>query len=272
MNYKKKTVISSKSESLAEYLKLIYAYKAIILVLAKRFLYIKFAQTILGVFWTILQPLTSIIVYTILFSFLLKVDTQYPYVLFVLSGILFWSTFNYIFTHSSNSLIENQDLLKKMYFPRIILPISKVLVSVVEFFVIFCLFILIFIYYKQEFHFGLFVIIPLFILTALFALGLALILCAITAKKRDFNHFVPFLVNLGVWLTPVFYPVSIIPEKYLHLIYLNPMASIIQIFRCAVFNEPFTANILLGIPIALLIFIIGFLYFKKNEDLLIENL
>jgi lipopolysaccharide transport system permease protein len=99
-----------------------------------------------------------------------------------------------------------------------------------------------------------------------------LILSAATIKNRDLNHVVPFLVNFGIWFTPVFYPVSLIPEKWSHLIYLNPMASFVQLFRCTVLPEKFQMEMLLGIPIGLVIFTIGFFYFKSIEDSIVDSI
>ena len=113
--------------------------------------------------------------------------------------------------------------------------------------------------------------IPLIILI-LFSTGTAYLLSAATIKNRDLNHIIPFLINFGIWLTPVFYPVTVIPEKYTNLLFLNPMASIIQFFRWCVFNEPINIYILLGFGVAFLTFILGFFYFKSLEDEMIDIL
>ncbi|MCB0539119.1 MAG: ABC transporter permease [Bacteroidetes bacterium] len=113
--------------------------------------------------------------------------------------------------------------------------------------------------------------IPIFILT-LFSIGTALILSAATIKNRDLNHIIPFLIYFGIWLTPVFYPVTVIPAQYADWLYINPMAAVIQLFRWCVFDEPINKFILIGIALSFIIFGIGFFYFKKVEDKIIDLL
>lgn len=267
-----KTIISSEKDSLKVYLQKIWLHKSLILTLAKRDLKVKYAQTSLGLAWTVVQPLTAVFIYTLFFSVLLDFETAYPYVLFVLSGILLWGLFNYIFSQGSNSLIPNQDLIKKLYFPKIILPLSKVLVGLVEFFVIFILFLILLIVFNINLTWKIILIpFPIFVLV-LFSTGTALLLSAATVKNRDLNHIVPFLINFGIWLTPVFYPVTVIPERYGGLLYLNPMSSIIQFFRWCVFDEPINKFITLGFGVGFLTFILGFFYFKSIEDEMVDIL
>ena len=123
------TVISAKKDSLSEYLMKVWKHRVFVIVLAKRDLKVKYAQTMLGVTWTVVQPLVAMLVFTLFFSLLLDVKTGYPYVLFVLSGVVCWNLFNYIFSHASTSLMNNQDLIRKVSFPKMVLPLSKLLVS-----------------------------------------------------------------------------------------------------------------------------------------------
>lgn len=157
-----------------------------------------------------------------------------------------------------------------MYFPKIILPISKVLVGLTEFAVILVLFIALMVYYHIPVSPKILLFPLILFILILFSLGIALILSAATIKNRDLNHIIPFLINFGIWFTPVFYPVSIIPEQYKNLLYLNPMASILQLFRWCFFNEPINSYVFLGIFISFLIFIVGFFYFKKVEDKIVD--
>ena len=267
-----KTIISSEPDNLIVYLKKIWQYKSFVLTLAKRDLKIKYAQTVLGLTWTVLQPLVAISVYTLFFSVLLNFETEYPYVLFVLSGVLLWSLFNYIFSQGSTSLTENQDIIRKLYFPKTILPLSKVIVALVEFGIIFSFFMVMLFVFRIPLSWKLILIpLPLFTLL-LFALGMAYLLSAATIKNRDLHHIVPFIVYFGIWLTPVFYPVTIVPSEYAHWLYLNPMAAVIQLFRWCVFNEAINSYILGGIGISIFIFISGFFYFKSVEDEVIDVL
>ncbi|MGB1248851.1 MAG: ABC transporter permease [Chitinophagales bacterium] len=268
-----RTIISSKPDTLLQYLEKIWVNKSLILTLARRDLKAKYAQTILGLAWTIVQPLTAVVIYTLFFSVLLKFETEYPYVLFVLSGILLWGLFNYIFAQGSTAVQQNQDLVQKLYFPKLILPLSKVLVALVEFAAILLFFIgLLIVFQVNVFSWKLMLTLPIFGILIIFSLGLALILGAATAKNRDLNHIIPFLVNFGIWVTPVFYPVTVIPEQYKNLLYINPMATLIQLFRWCLFDEPISIYAFLGIGVAFLIFLIGFFFFKKVEDKMIDVL
>ncbi len=270
-----KKIITSEPDTLVEYLNKIWQYRALILVFAKRDLKIKYAQTILGLAWTIVQPLTAVIIFTLFFSVILNFEAAYPYVLFVLSGILIWGLFNYIFSQGSTSLTQNQDLIRKMYFPKIILPLSKVVLALVEFVITLLLLLSVMLIMQQEIKWTV-VLLPFILLPViLFSIGLTLILSALTIKNRDLFHVIPFLVNFGIWFTPVFYPVSIIPQQfsqYKNLIFINPVAASIQLFRWSFFGEPLNEFIFLGVFICFGIFITGFLFFKRTEDKIIDLL
>lgn len=265
-----KTIISAQPDSLSNYLKKVWRKKSLILVLAKRDLKVKYAQTSLGLLWTMIQPLTALIIYTAFFSGMLNFQTEDPYILFVLSGLLFWNLFNNVFSHGSSSLMNNSDLIKKLDFPKIILPLSKALTAMLEFGISGILLVLCMIYFQTTLSPSL-LFLPFAILTALFiSMGMAMLLASFVVRKRDLFHIVPYLVNFGVWLTPVFYPVNILPEKYAHLIYFNPMASVIDFFRWCLFGSPIHSFMIFGLLISFLIFIIGFIRFKKIEDTIID--
>lgn len=265
-----KTIINAKPDSLFSYLQKLWLNRSLILTLAKRDLKIKYAQTFLGLAWTIVQPLTAVIVFTLFFTGVLDFELSYPYILFVLSGVLVWGLFQYIFSQSSNALIQNADLIRKIAFPKIILPLSKILLGLVEFGIGFIMLIIIMAYYGVPFHWKMLSLFLILIPLIMFALGLAFILSAATLKKRDLFHIVPFIVNFGIWLTPVFYPVKLIPEKFEQFIYINPIACAIQLFRWSFFDEALNPSIWMGLCISLLIFILGFYAFKNAEDKIID--
>jgi lipopolysaccharide transport system permease protein len=265
-------IYSSQSDSIKEYVKKIYDHRSLIHTFAKRDLKIKFAQTYLGLAWTIIQPLTAVLIFTVFFSLIINFKTEYPYVLFVLSGMLIWGVFNYIFSQSSTSLSQSQDLIKKMSFPKIILPLSKIILALVEFALTFTLLIILLIVFQMDFRWTM-LLLPIIILPIVFfSLGLALFLSSIALKNRDLFHIVPFLVNFGIWFTPVFYPISIIPTEFKNLIYINPVAASIQLFRWSFFGENFSNYIFIGIVVSFITFIIGFISFKNSEDKIIDLL
>lgn len=262
--------ISAAPDSLKDYIEKIWQNRSLVLVLAKRDLKIKYAQTSLGIAWTVLQPLIAILIYTFFFSGLMDFKTDSPYILFVLSGVLFWNLFSYIFSQGSTSLNQNLEVIKKVAFPKILLPCTKVILGLVEFSISFIILILLMIYFQIELRVSMLYAPLSLIPIILFALGIAFLLSAVTIKKRDLFHIVPFLINFGIWLTPVFYPVSIIPEKFSSLIYINPVASVIQLFRWSMFGDPLNPYILIGLLLSFLTFITGFVVFKQNEDTIID--
>jgi len=264
-------VITAQNDTLSEYLGKVWRYRAFILVLAKRDLKIKYAQTFLGIVWSIVQPLVAVIVFTMVFGVLLSLEAPYPYVLFVLSGVTCWNFFSYIFSQASNSLINGQDLIRKLSFPKIILPLSKVLVAFVELGFTLLLMIPVFIYYQSTVYWSalFFPVVIFFIL--IFSLGLSLILAASTLRFRDLHHVIPFLVNFGIWFTPVFYPVSLIPAQFKNLIYINPMASLIGLARWSLFGESISYMALFGVLISVMFLFIGVIYFKRVEDRISET-
>ncbi len=266
-------IISSEQDSLADYFKKVVQHRALILTLAKRDLKVKYAQTYLGLAWTIVQPVTAVIVFSLFFSVLLEVKNDYPYVLFVLSGVLLWNLFNYIFSQGSTSLTNNQDLIRKLYFPKIILPLSKVLVALVEFGVTLVLLICLLIFFQINIGWQI-IFSPLIVaITIVFSTAVMLILSAATIKNRDLNHIIPFLINFGIWFTPVFYPVSIIPEKFSNLIYLNPMAGFIELFRWSIgIQEVFNPYYLISVLLSFVLLIISLIYFIRTEDSIADNI
>lgn len=265
-------VITSRPEKLHSYLRKVWKYRSMSWILAKRDVRIKYAQSVVGVGWVVLQPLVAVVVYTTFFSLLMQLDTTYPYVLFVVSGVIFWSLFNYVFSQGSNALLQNQDLLRKLYFPRILLPFSKVLVALSEFIIVFLLFVVLLVFYGMPLSLRSLVLIPVFLGVTSFGFGLALILSALTIRNRDLHHIVPFIVYFGIWLTPVFYPVTLLPGRLQELIYINPMASYIQCFRWGFFSEPISQFAWVGVFLGFVVLVLGVLLFKSREAEIADSL
>jgi lipopolysaccharide transport system permease protein len=265
-------VYSSESDSIKDYVRKIFRHRSLIYIFAKRDLKIKFAQTSLGLAWVIIQPLTAVLIFTFFFSYLVNFNTNYPYVLFVLSGILVWGIFNYIFSQSSTSLSQSEEIIRKMNFPKIILPISKTILAFVEFLLTLVVLVILLMVYQMDFRWTM-LLLPIIILPIFFfSLGLALLLSSVALKNRDLFHIVPFLVNFGIWFTPVFYPISVIPNNLKNLIFINPVAASIQMFRWSFFDESFNNYIYIGIVISFLVFVVGFISFKNVEDKIIDLL
>lgn len=265
-------LITAKPDSLLNYVSKIWYHRHMIIVLAQRDLKVKYAQTFVGIAWTLLQPITAVLIFTLFFHFVLKINASYPYSLFVLSGYLIWSIFSYVFNQATPGLINQSDLVKKIHFPKIIIPISKVVIALTEFIISFLLFVIMTLIFKVKLTLAV-ILLPLALAPViLFSLGISLLLSALTVKKRDLLHFVPFIVNFSIWFTPVFYPVNLVPDQYHSLLYINPITSSIHLFRSIFLGDPYSVYFFIGLTLALIVFILGVLTFKSVEEKINDNL
>jgi lipopolysaccharide transport system permease protein len=264
--------ISSKPDALSVYLRKLWLHRYLILVFAKRDLKVKYAQTLLGVGWTLVYPATAVLIYSVFFSSILHIKSPYPYALFVLSGVLCWGIFSYIFNQAGAGLLNAGEMIKKMQYPKIIIPLSKCLLALVEFAITFVLFVLLLLIFNISFSWK-WLLFPLAILPVfLAALGSALLLSGLSVKKRDLLYIIPFIVNFSIWFTPVFYPVNIIPERFQFLLYMNPISSSINLFRNFFFNEPIDLFSYLGLAFAVLLLLLGVGFFKSVEEKINDTL
>jgi len=262
------TTRSAQSDSLSQYVLNIWQYRTLVWVFAIRDLKVKYAQTILGLTWSIIQPVTTLAIYTVFFDLLMHLpETKVPYSLFAFSGIMCWNLFSYIINSGSTALMANQHLISKIYFPKIILPLSKVIMGLVDFCISFIILIILMVFFRQypDYHI---ILLPAFVLLlVILGLTVTIWLTALSIRNRDLHHIIPFLVNFGVWLTPVFFPVSILPPHYHFLIYFNPMAGIIEGFRWTLFSGVgFSAYYLLSFVPVLILFFLGLMYFNSVEN------
>lgn len=268
-------IISAKKDSFQKYFKNVWQHKSLILTLAKRDLKIKYAQTSLGLLWTAIQPLTGLLIFTFFFNKVMRIEgiPESGYAVFAFTGMTSWYFFSYIVYQSSTSLLQAQDLIKKIYFPKLILSLSKVLVGFVDFGISFILLLFIMLIYgiMPSWHI---IFLPFFIvLNIIVGLSISIGLSALTVKKRDLQHIVPYLMNFGIWLTPVFFPATLIPEKYRFLLFFNPMAGIVEGFRWCIWDySSYDVKYFIGIFLSLILLVFGLVYFKKNEDEMIDTL
>ncbi len=248
-------------------LKELIQYKDLLFFLAWRNIKVRYKQTVIGALWAVLQPVTTMIVFSIFFGALIKVPSEgIPYPIFVYAGLLPWTFFANVVRFSATSVIEDEKLITKVYFPRLIIPSSVVGVELIDFFVAFIIFVLMMIYYGVSFSATLLAI-PLLLLLMIFsALGVGLILSALSVAYRDFRYVVPFLIQLWMYISPVVYPVSLVPEKWHWLLALNPMTGIIDGFRSAFLHTPFNLSTLaISATVSIALLIGGTLYFKQLE-------
>jgi len=260
-------IIQSRKQSLWQYLGRVNQYRHLIISFARRDIKVRYAQTILGVLWSVIQPLTGLVIFTLFFDQLIKIDTNgVPYPVFAFSGMAAWYFFAYIIGAAGTAVFSSQDIIKKIYFPKLVLPLSKVLIALVELGIslglLFILMLLMGYWPTWRILF-----LPFFIVAnSIVGLAVAIWLCALTARYRDFHHIIPYLINFGIWLTPVFYPSTLLPEKYASFLYANPMAGIIEGYRWALIGGT-SPSLWYVLTFALvgIVFIAGLKYFQKIE-------
>ena len=255
-------------DSFAEYLRKVWKYRSMVVLLAKRNLKVKYSQTVLGLGWTILQPLTGLTIFYLFFHLLVAMPKvpDCGYAVFAFSGMTAWYFFSYIVYQGSTALISGQDLSQKIYFPQIILPISKVLVGIVELIISLALLVVLMMVMKVYPGWQLLLLPGFIVINAIVGLSVAIWLSALTVRYRDLQHIVPYIVNFGIWLTPVFFPATIVPNRLHWFLYINPMAGVVEGYRwCLWGNSEFSPYYAVGLVLAFLLLISGILFFKRSE-------
>lgn len=273
------TVISSKRKLFNLNLKELWKYRDLILLFVKRDLKNSYKQTILGPLWIVINPFLSTFVFTVIFGIIANISTDgIPQFLFYMSGNILWSFFSSCLNRSSSTFLGNARMFGKVYFPRLVMPIAGILYNSVTFIVQFTMyFILVLIYMFAGANVQpnlLALLMPILLLqTALFGTAIGLIITSITTKYRDLNILVSFGVSLWMYLTPVVYPISQVPEKLRLLLYLNPVAPIIETFRYAFLGsgtfEPVYIIISMAVTVVILIF--GIIIFNQVEKNFIDT-
>jgi lipopolysaccharide transport system permease protein len=229
---------------------------------------IRYKQTALGFLWAIIQPLFMMLIFTVFFGRLAKIPSDgIPYPLFVLAALLPWTLFAEGITRSTSSMITNANIMTKVYFPRLIMPLSGILSPLVDFVFSFSILIVMMAWFGFIPTLNI-VFLPLFILLALAtSLGIGLWLSALNVQYRDFQYTIPFLIQLGLFASPVVYPASLVPESVRFLYGLNPMAGVIEGFRWALLGTAMPgAMILVSVGMVVILLVSGAFYFRKMEQ------
>ena len=228
----------------------LWHYRDLLYFLTWREISIRYKQTVLGFLWAILQPLLTMLVFTIFLGRFAKVPSDgIPYPVFSYLGLLPWTYFAAALTRSSGSLVANANLLSKVYFPRILIPLSGTLSALVDFAIAFLVLIGLMLWYGIAPSWSALLLVPLVLLTAIAATGAGMWLAALNVQYRDVQHAIPFLVQIWMYATPVVYPASIVPEQYRMLFAINPMTGIIEAYRASTLGRPIDFT-LLGISCA----------------------
>lgn len=248
----------------------LWRYRELFYILAWRDILVRYKQTVLGIAWAILRPVLTMIVFTVIFGKLAKLPSEgaAPYAIMVYAAMLPWQFFSNSLSEASNSLIGNEKLISKVYFPRLIIPVSSVITSFVDFLISSVIFIAIMAWY-QYWPSWRFVTLPLFVAIAFAAaMGAGLWLTALNVKYRDFRYIVPFIVQFGLYVSPVGFSSAIVPEQYRLIYSLNPMVCVIDGFRWAVLgndSQMYLPGFFLSLGIVTALLIYGVVYFRKTE-------
>jgi lipopolysaccharide transport system permease protein len=248
----------------------LWQYRELFYFFTWRDIKIKYKQTALGFLWAILQPFLMMAIFTFFFGQALNIPSQdLPYPVYVFSGLLIWNIFSTGLNNAANSMVNNASIIKKIYFPRLIVPVSSILVALFDFFMALILFIGILIFYKQPVSLTIIFYWPLAILFSVIAtLGLGSWLAALNVKYRDFRYVIPFLIQVLFFLTPVIYPISLLKYPVLqYALAASPMYIAVEFFRMPLTNALLNSDfVLISLASNIIFLLIGVIYFRRTED------
>lgn len=261
------TIEAGKSER--HYWMDLWRYRELFYILAWRDIAVQYKQTIMGVLWAVLRPLLTMMIFVVVFGKIAKLPSEgIPYPIFVFAAMLPWTFFATAFSSAGNSLIGNANLISKVYFPRLIIPAASIIVAIVDFLISFTILITLMFWYSSfpTWHM---LTLPLFLLLGFFAaFGSGLFIASLNVKYRDFKFIIPFVVQLGLYISPVAFSTTLVPEKYQLLYYMNPMVAVIDGFRWAVSGGKTAFNmteVIVSITVVSLLCLFGTIYFRKTE-------
>jgi lipopolysaccharide transport system permease protein len=248
----------------------LWRYRELFRVLAWRDLAVRYKQTVIGVLWAVIRPFLTMLIFTIIFGRIarLPADGNVPYALMVFAGILPWTFFSSGLSEASNSLINNTNLIGKVYFPRLIVPMATVVVAFVDFLISSCIMLLLMVWYRYSPDWRI-IVLPAFVLLAFFAsAGPALWAASLNVKYRDFRYIVPFIVQFGLYVSPVGFSSSVVPAQWRLIYSLNPMVGIIDGFRWCILggqNDLSLPALAMGVCAIAFFLWFGVLQFRKTE-------
>jgi len=271
---KHRIIIEPGTEN-SNYWKDLWNYRGLFYFLAWRDILVRYKQTVIGVLWSVLRPLITIVVFTVVFNKLGNFSSEagVPYAIMVCAGMLPWQFFSNAFSESAGSLVANSNLLTKVYFPRLIVPASSIIVSFIDFLISFVILIVLFFWYHFIPDYRI-LFLPLFlILASVTAMGTGLFIAALNVKYRDFRYVVPFIIQFGLYISPIGFSSSVIynkdiPQFLKYLYALNPMVGVIDGFRWCILggSTPLHLNeFIASIVVSVLSLFIGIWYFRKME-------
>lgn len=270
MNLAEQEIVIEPKTVNKQYWKDLWNYRELFYFLAWRDIKVRYKQTVIGVAWAVIRPILTMVVFTFIFGGLAGLPSEegVPYAIMVYAALLPWNFFSHSLSESSNSLIGNVSLVSKVYLPRLILPASTVVVNLVDFAISFGILILMMLFYRFTPDLRI-LLLPLFLIMAMItAYGFSLWLSALNVRYRDFRYIVPFIVQFGMYVSPVGFSSNIVPEKWRLLYSINPMVGVIDGFRWAILGgdvQIYWPGFLLSVALTITIFISGLFYFRNTE-------
>jgi lipopolysaccharide transport system permease protein len=246
----------------------LWQYRDLLLTLSAHRVKVRYKQSVLGIAWAVLQPLSLMLIYTLVFSIVAKIPTGgTPYPVIAFTGLLIWSLFSTALTSSTTGLVSHSHLVTKVYFPREILPLTYVVAAVFDFVVATAVLVGLMVYYRVDPSINLIFVLPIITILVCFVISMALIFSALQVRFRDVGVAMPLLLQLWMFATPVVYPLSAVPERFRTLYSLNPMVGIVDNFRTVVVHgvAPDSQTLLISALISLLLLPLSYVYFKHVE-------
>lgn len=257
------------SDSLAGHARELWRHRELLWLLTLREIKVRYKQTALGVAWAVLQPMSLMVVFTVFFSWFARIESDgIPYPLFSYAALLPWTFFSTSLSFAIPSLIANSNIITKIYFPREVIPLSAVMAALLDFLIASAAFVLLLIVYRVPPSCNLIFILPIVAIQLLFTVGVSLLLSAFTVLYRDVRHTLPLVIQIWMFVTPILYPASVVPERWRAWYFsLNPMAAIIDGYRRAILQHqpPQLDYLLLAAVVSCLLVWAGYKYFKHLE-------
>jgi lipopolysaccharide transport system permease protein len=263
-----KTIIKPHQGLLQFNLRELWSYRELLIFLTWREVSVRYKQSIIGIGWAIIQPVVSMIIFTVIFGGLADMPSDdVPYAIFSFAALLPWRYFASAFGSGSQSLVGQANLITKVYFPRLIVPLTSILTPLVDFAIAFVILLLMMPFFGILPTLRIVMIIPFMLMAILTSLSVSLWLSALNVRYRDIGHAVPFLVQIWMYMSPVIYSASLVPDAVRPFYALNPMTGVIEGFRWALLDTPAPDITMLGISLAitLLLLFSGLIYFNRTE-------
>jgi lipopolysaccharide transport system permease protein len=269
MTSSKQEIVIEAGRAERRYWRDLWTYRELLVFLAWRDILVRYKQTVIGVLWALIRPLLTILVFTIVFGKLARLPSEgVPYPVMVCAAMLPWQFFANAFSEAGNSLVANTNLISKVYFPRLMIPASAVIVSFVDFLISLVILAGLMIWYRVAPDWRM-VTLPAFMAIAFMAaMGTGLWISALNVKYRDFRYLIPFIVQFGLYVSPVGFSSAIVPEKWRLLYSLNPMAGVIDGFRWAILGDAsglYVPGFAISMLLVAILLVTGILFFRRTE-------